>query len=62
MYVLDQNLGNKVHPCIPQICYIRICNSGVSRTRFPDEISIHYENMPMQYTEIFKVAKKENTL
>ena len=23
-------------------------------------MSIHYENMPMQYTEIFKVVKNEN--
>ena len=31
-----------------------------SRTQNPEALPCHYENLPMQYTVIFKVVKYEN--
>ena len=49
-----------VYPCKPHFFYIKVGFSGVflSRTCFPDD----YENMPMQYTEIFSAVKIENCI
>ena len=53
----------KVDPCIPQFCHIKVGFKGVynSRICYPGgaTVSFHYENMTMQYIEIFSVAKFE---
>ena len=33
---------------------------GGDGERVPAYVKMHYENMPMQYTEVFKVVKNEN--
>ena len=35
-------------------------NTAKIMKKLKPELKYHYENMPMQYTEIFKVVKNEN--
>ena len=55
------------YPCIPQFCFILgFKGIFIARTCYPDGhyysifITVHYENLPMQYTEIFLALKIEN--